>query len=141
MDPGVAVAVCHVELGGLRVQGHVGAAVEGVAAHERRRLAADAKGEDDGAVQLTLAHRVVAVVGQVDAVVRPHRYAVGPGVHTLAPGPEEIAVLIKDDHGVFAPVENVDVVLGVHAHCGALFEGPTVGELAPTLFYFVGEGP
>ena len=140
MDSGVAVAVRHVEFGCLGVQCDVGAAVEGVAAHEQGRRPRDAQGEDHCAVQLALAHGVVAVVRQVDAVVWPHGDAVGPGIQTLAPRAEEFAVFIEDDHGVFAPVEYVHVVRRVHAHCGTLFEGPTVGELTPTLFYLISEG-
>ena len=117
----------------------MGAAVEGVAAHEWRRLAGDAQGEDDATVQIALAHRVVAVVGQIDAVVRPHGDAVGPWVGSLAPRTEEIAVLVKYDHRVLAPIENVNVVLGVHSNCSAFFERPTVGEDSPTFFYLVSE--
>jgi len=140
VNTGIAVAVGYVEFGCLRVQGNVGATVEGVSAHEGRRLAADAQGEDDGAVKFALAHGVVAVVGQIDAVVGPHRDAVSPRVDTLAPGAEEITVLFEDDHRVLAPVENVYVFLGVNSDCGALFVRPTVGERAPTFFYLISEG-
>ena len=82
---------------------------------------------------------MVAVVGEVDAIVRPHGDPVGPGVDTLAPRTEEIPVLVEHDHRVLAPVENVYVFLGVHANGGAFFERPTVGERAPTLFYLISE--
>ena len=138
VDPCVAVAVGNVEVAVAGVNGHVGAAVEGVATHEAGRLAADAQGEQHRAVQIALADGVVAVVGAEDGIVGTHGYAVGPGVSALAPGPEEVAVLVEDDHGVLAPVEGIDVVVGVHAHCGYFFESPAVGQLAPALGYFIG---
>ena len=62
----------------------------------------------------------------------------GPRINALAPRTEEITVLVEDDYGMLSSVEYVDVVLGVHAHCGAFLEGPAVGELPPTILYFIG---
>ena len=116
----------------------MGTAVEGVAAHKAGGLSADAQSEQDRPVQPALADGVVAVVGAENGIVGPHGYAVGPGVSALAPGAEKVAVLVKDDHGVLAPVEGIDVVVGVHAHSGYFLESPAVGQLAPALGYFVG---
>ena len=85
VHPRVAVAVGNVEVAVARVDGDVGAAVEGVAAHKGRRLPADAQGEQHRAVQLALADGMVAVVAQEHGVVGGHGNAVSAGVHALAP--------------------------------------------------------
>ncbi|RXH39552.1 hypothetical protein XH94_16700 [Bradyrhizobium zhanjiangense] len=65
---GVAVAVGDVDLA-LRRQRRVGAAMEGIAAHERRRLCGEADRQQHLAVGGAFAHGVVAVVGAVKIVV------------------------------------------------------------------------
>ena len=69
VDARVAVAVRDVEVA-LRRQGGVGAAVERLAAHEGLGLAGDAERHQHLAVERAFAHRVVAVIGQPDRVVR-----------------------------------------------------------------------
>jgi len=88
----------------------VGAAIEGVAAHEEGRLAADAQCHEHFSIQGAMAHGVVAVVGQIDRVIGPHGHAVGSGVNAFAPGAEEVPLPVEDNHRVFAPVEHVNVV-------------------------------
>ena len=78
VDAGVAVAVGDVEVVALRRQRGVGAAVERLAAHVRRRLAGDTEGQQHLAVERAMTHRVVGVVGQPDRVVGRDMDAVGP---------------------------------------------------------------
>ena len=106
---------------------------ERVAAHEGRGRAGDAQREQHGAVEVALADRVVAVVGQEDGFVGAHGDAVSAGVKALAPGAQEVAVGVEHNHRMFAAVEHVDVVAGVASHRGALLEPPPVGQLAPAL--------
>ena len=59
--------------------------------------------------------------------------AVRARVLPLAPGAQEVAVLIEHHHRVIAAIEGVDVVVGVDPDRGDLFEGPAVGQLRPVL--------
>ena len=85
MHLGVAVAVGHVNVPALGVEGNVGTLVEGLATHEGRRHAGNAKSQQDATVQGAFAHRVVIVVGAIDSVVGTHRDAVCPAEQVLAP--------------------------------------------------------
>ena len=51
--------------------------------------------------------------------------------HILAPGPQEIAVLIQDNHRVLAAIKREEVVVGVDGDaCNFLVE-PSIGQVAP----------
>ncbi len=106
----VTVAVGHVQIS-LRRQRGVRAAMEGLAAHVRRRLAGDAEGQQHLAVERAVPDGVVAVVGQPQGLVGRHVDAVGAMKDTFAPGAQEVAVAIQHDHRVLAPIECVDAIL------------------------------
>ena len=106
----VAVAVADIDVAARRERG-VGAAIERLAAHEGRRPARDADREQHLAVERALADRVVGVVGEIDGVVRAHVQAVRARENAFAPGAQEAAFAIVDDHRMRAAVEDVDVVL------------------------------
>ena len=132
VDAGIAVAIGdeQVPVGGER---GVGAAVERLVAHEGRRGAGNAERHQHLAVQGAAPDGVAAVVGEVEGLVRADMDAVGARVLSLAPGPEEIALAVEDDHRVLAPVEHVDPVLAVHRHGRDVPELPPVGQLRPVL--------
>ena len=132
----VAVAVGDVDVALGRQRG-VGAAVERIAAVHRRGLAGHADLQQELPFQRQPAHRVVAVVGAVDRVVRRDVHAVRPTEQTLAPGAQEVAVAVEHHHRVLAAREDVDVVLAVHADRGDLAVVPAVGQLAPVLDHLV----
>ena len=127
---GIAVAVRHVDLA-LRRQRRVGAAVERLAAHERRGLARDADGEQHLAVGRALAHRVVAVVGAVEIVVGVDVQAVRAREQPLAPALDEAAVAVQHHHRVLAAIEHVDAVLAVDRDRADVGQIPAVGQLRP----------
>src|ERR1700721_1109561 len=68
VDAGIAVTVGHIDLA-LRRQRRMGAAVERLAAHERRRLVRNADGQQHLAIAGAFADGVVAVVGAIEIVV------------------------------------------------------------------------
>ena len=79
-----------------------------------------------------MAHRVVAVVGQPDRVVRRDMDAVRPGEDPLAPGAQQIAVVVEHRDRMVAAVEGVDIVLPVDPDRGAIAEHDLVGEFWPS---------
>ena len=81
---GVAIAVGDVDLP-VRRQCRVRAAVERLAAHIGRRLAGDTDLEQHLAVERAFAHKMAAVVGQVDRIVWTHMDAVSPRILAFAP--------------------------------------------------------
>ena len=117
----------------------MGAAVEGLAAEERRRFAGNADLEQHLAVERALAHGVVAVVGAIDGVVWPHVDAVRAMESALAPRFDEVALAVEHDHRVLAAVEDVDAVLAVDADGSRIAELPTIRQLGPILGRLVGE--
>src|SRR5437588_2038229 len=113
----------------------VRAPVERQAAAERRRSAGDSDGEQDCSIERALADGVVAVVCEVDRVVRAHRHGVGPREEALAPGALEASVTVEDDHRVRAAGEHKDAVAAVHPDAGDLLKGPPLGEPGPVLHH------
>ena len=102
----------------------MGAPIERTATVKGSWLTAGAQGQEYLAVQRTLPHRVVIVIGAVDGVVGTHGNAVGPFEQPFAPGPQKLTITIEDDHGMFAAIKGVYSVLGVYSHAGYLLEGP-----------------
>src|SRR6266852_2371667 len=117
----------------LRRQRRMGAAVERLAAQERRPLAGDPQRHQHLAVERAVPHRVVAVIGQPDRVVRRDMDAMRPAEHAFAPGAQEIAGFVEDRDRVVAAVEGVDIVMAVDADRGAIAEHDVVRDLRPIL--------
>ena len=138
VDAGVPIAIGDVERAVLRHR-QMRAPVERLAAVERRRSAGTSDGEQDRSLERALPDGVVAVVGEVDRVVRAHRHRVGPREEALAPGALEASVAVEDDHGVRAAGEHKDAVSAVHPDAGDLPEGPPLGEPGPVLYHLEDE--
>ena len=83
------------------------------------------------AVLVELADPVVLVAQDVDRVVRVDPQAVGHAEVVLAPGVDELAVLVEHHVRVLGAGVDVDVVLGIDGDAGALAPAPALGELAP----------
>ena len=112
------IPVGYVEVTRLWVHRDMGAAVKGMSTVRLSWLPRHADGHQHLAVQRALAHRVALVVGAVERVVVPKGQAVGPGEDSLPPGIERFPLAVEDDHGVIAPVEHIDAILGVYGDCG-----------------------
>ena len=115
------------------------AAVERLAAVFLGGLVRRADLQQHLAVKRAFAHRVVAVVGAVNRVVRPHVNAMRPLECTLAPGLYEIAFAVEHDHGMRTAIEDVDVVLSIATDRRHITECPTRGQIAPAFFDAKGE--
>ena len=74
---------------------------------------------------------------QVEVLIAVDEHPVGVGENALAPGGEIVAVPIKDDQRVFAPVEEIHPVFGV-GDDGRLPQLPALGQLLPILDLLVG---
>ena len=81
---------------------------------------------------------MVAVVGQPDRVVGRHEHAMGARIDALTPGPQEVSVAVEHDHRVLAAVEDIDVVVAVHADAADFLERPAGGQFCPVLHRFIG---
>jgi hypothetical protein len=86
-----------------------------LAAHIGLRLSGDADLQQHPAVEGAFAHKMTAVIGQPDRVVRPHMNSVRPRILAFAPGAQEIAVAVEDADRVSAAAEGVDIVAPVDA--------------------------
>ena len=140
VDPGVAVAVGHVQPAvgrGRRVGDHVerpGRPFDGVRPGHEPGVgghAGRAERAQERAVGPEDAQRVVHVVGAVHGVVGADADPMRVGEDALAPGVEEAAVAVEDQHRVLAPAEGVDTVGGVGGDAGHLDERPAFGQLLP----------
>src|ERR1051325_298581 len=131
VDAGVAIAVRDVEAVAVWRQGGMGAAVERLASQEWGRLARNAECHQHAAIERAVAHGMVAVIGQPDRVVRRDMHAVRPGEQALAPGAQQVAVLVKHSDRVLAAVEGVDILLAVDPDRGAIPEHDLVRDLRP----------
>src|SRR5712664_2064342 len=106
--------------------------VEGLALPFRSRVIGAAQGHEQLAIQRKLLHRVYAIIHTVDHIIRADMDAMGAAAeHALAPGAQEVAIAIKDNHRVLAAVEDVHVVLGVHRDASHVDELPARRELFP----------
>ena len=116
----------------------MGAAVERLAAHVGFGLAGDAEGHQHLAIERALAHGVVAVIGQIDRVVRAHMDAVRAAEHPLAPGAQQIAFSIEHGDRVLATIKGIDPLLSVDPDCGAVTQCDFRRQLRPILVDFEG---
>ena len=97
-------------------------AVERLAAHERRWLAGDAKCQQHLSRERALADGMVAVIGEPDCVVWRHEHAVGARELPFPERAQEVAVAIEDDHRMGTSIEDVDVIVLVHADAADFLE-------------------
>ena len=107
--------------------------MEGLATHIGLGLAGDAEGHQHLAVERAFAHRVVAVVGQINRVVRTHVDPVRPAEHPFAPGAQQSAFGIEHGDGVLAAIEGIHPVLPVDADRCAVSEDDFRRHLRPNL--------
>ena len=133
---GIAIAVGDVDFAFRRQRG-VGAAVERLAAHVRRRLVRNADRQQHLAVGAAFAHGVVAVVGAIEIVVGVDVQAMGAAKQAFAPACDEIAVAVEHDNRMVAAVEDVDAVLAVDRDGGDVGEPPPLRQLCPILHHAV----
>ena len=132
VNAGIAIAIGDEQVPVGRERG-VGAAVERLVAHERRRGAGHAERHQHLAFQRAASDGVAAVVGEVERLVRADMDAVGARIFSLTPGPQEIALAVEDDHRVLAAVEHIDLVLAVDRYGRDIAKLPSVGQLRPVL--------
>jgi hypothetical protein len=113
------------------------APVQRVAAHIRGRFARHADLQQHPAFEGHVTDGVIAVVGAPQRVIRRDMDAVRAGEQALAPGSQEIAGAIEDDHRMLAAAEDIDVVAAIDTDRGDLAIGPSGGKRAPVLDHFV----
>jgi hypothetical protein len=61
----------------------------------------------------------------------------GPHEHAFAPGVQELAVLVEDDHGMGAAIEDVHAVFRIARNTRDFDERPALGHLLPALQHLV----
>src|SRR5262245_41477945 len=109
--------------------------IEGIALPFRGRIIGTAQGHEELAIQGKLLHRMDAIIHTIDHIIRADMDAVRTGAeHALAPGAQEVAVTIEDNHWMLAAVKDVHVILGVHCDASHIDELPARRELFP-IFY------
>jgi hypothetical protein len=109
----------------------VGATIERLSAHIRRRFAGQADLQEDFAVQGAFADGVIAIVGAIDCIVRPHVDAMRAGKDAVAPGPQEIALTVEHDHRMLAAVEGINPVPAIHPDGSDIAEDIALGQFSP----------
>ena len=141
VDAAVGVAVGHEQISVRGICGDVRAPVERVAGERRRGLVGDSDCHQHLAVERALPDRVVAVVGAVEGVVRPHADAVRAGEQALSPSLDEVAILVEYDHWVIAPAEHVNVIFLVRDDSRHLSPAYARRQLLPSDFHFISQLP
>src|SRR5712691_2447284 len=132
MDSAIAIAIRDIQMPGDWRYCHVRRTVEGIALPFGGRIIGAAQGHEQLAIQGKFLHRMYAVIHTVDHIIRADMDAMRAGAeHPLAPGAQEVAVAIKDNHRVLAAVEDVHVVLGVHRDASHVDKLPARRELFP----------
>ena len=53
--------------------------------------------------------------------------------NAFAPGPQKIALSVEHHHGMFAAVEDIDLILAVNGDAGDIPELPAIGQFGPIL--------
>src|SRR6266850_4466029 len=132
MDASITVAIGDVDFA-LGRQSGARAAVERLAAHILCRLPGHADLEQHLAVERAFAHKMPAIVSQIDRVIQSHMGAVRSWVLALPPRPKEIAVSVEDHDRMLAPAKGVDVVFRVYGDRGHFLERPALRQLRPGL--------
>src|SRR5215471_500845 len=106
--------------------------IEGIGLPFGGRIIGTAQGHEQLAIQGKFLHRVYAIIHTVDHIIRADMDTMRTGAeHALAPGAQEVAIAIKDNHRVLTAVEDVHVVLGVHRDASHVDELPARRELFP----------
>jgi len=138
MHLGVAVAIGDKELARMGVDGHMGALVEGLAAHGFSGLPTGPDGHQDLSLRRTLAHRVVIGIGKPDGMVGAYGDRVGVRKHLfVAPGMQKVPVAVQYNHGMVTSIKQVDVALRVHPHTCHVVHNPSLGHLGPVFYHLV----
>src|SRR5215510_11215850 len=118
-----------------RRYGHVRWTIEGIALPFGGRIIGAAQGHEQLAIQGKFLHRVYTIIHTINHIIRADMDAVRTGAeHALAPGAQEVAIAIKDNHRMLTAVEDVHVILGVHCDASYVDELPARWELFP-IFY------
>src|SRR5271154_120568 len=107
--------------------------MEWLAAHIGRGFTRDAERHQHLAVECAFAHRVVAVIGQPDRIVRAHMNAVRPVEHSFTPGAQQIALCIEHRDRMLAAIERVDPTLPVDPDRRAVTQRDFLRHLGPIL--------
>src|SRR5712691_5080815 len=132
MHSAVAIAIRDIQMYRDWRYRYVRRTVEGIALPFWGRIIGAAQGHEQLAIQRKFLHRVYAIIHTVDHIIRADMDAMRAGAEqALAPGAQEVAVAIKDDHRVLAAVEDVHVVLGVHRDASHVDKLPARRELFP----------
>src|ERR1700743_58464 len=113
----------------------MGAAMERLAAHERRRLAGDTDGQQHLALSRAFAHGVGAITGAIEGVVGIDVTAVGAMEQALAKAAQEISLAVQHHHRMFATVEDINAILAVDRDGGDVGQVPAVRQLRPVLYH------
>src|ERR1019366_9510657 len=113
------------------------APIERVAAHIRRWFAGHANLRQHPTVLRHVPHRVVAVIGAPQRVVRRDIDAMRAHEQALAPGAQEPPLAVEHHHRVRAAVKDKNVVAAVDPDRGDLAIGPARGQGAPVLDHLI----
>src|SRR5260370_29185749 len=104
-----------------------------LAGHIGLGLAGDAESHQHLAVERAFAHRVVALIGQIDRIVRTHMDAVRPAEYAFTPGAQKIALGIEYCDRVLAAIERIDPILPVDADRRAITKSDFLRHFRPVL--------
>src|SRR4029077_1411446 len=112
----------------------VSATVEWITAECGSRFLGHSNRQHYFALRRALPHRVSKVVGEVEHVIGACCSAVGIGeADVLAPGPQKFSIAIKDDDGMSAARENVDITLTINADGSSIAVRVAGRKFAPFL--------
>src|SRR5438105_12192880 len=118
MHAGIAVAIGDIKIAVARVDGYVGTAVKWFTTHKRCRLAAHPQGEQHLAIQGTLAHGVITVVGAEERSIGARGDAMSAWEEVFPPRAQEVAMAVEHHHRMLTAVKGIDVVIGVYPDRG-----------------------
>jgi hypothetical protein len=107
------------------------ATVERLAALIRRALTGNADSREHFSIESAFAHRVIAVIGEKNRIVRPDCGAVCAFENTLTPGTQIITLTIENDDRMLSPGKTINTIVSIHGNAGHFFEFPIAGQLAP----------
>ena len=132
MDAGISVTVRYEQFAGIRVDSDVGRTVEIPAALPLTRLALNADGHLLDTFLVELPHVVTVIIDDENVVVAVDLDAVRTRHGTVEHCSDQIAFRAEHTDRVSAPIEDVNVVLGVDGYrgCVAVERGPH-GKIGP----------